>query len=91
MKRLILISMLSLLLLTGCQLASDGPEEGQLVGVYFTTDVVSIPGTELEVDNTSSAGSISLTEGQPGGSQRYGSCQRVRRSFYAECSRCNRN
>lgn len=67
MKRLILISMLSLVLLTGCQLASDGPEEGQLVGVYFTTDVVSIPGAELEVDNISSAGSISLTEGQPGG------------------------
>ena len=67
MKRLILISVLSLLLLTGCQLASDGPEEGQLVGVYFTTDVVSIPGTELEVDNISSAGSIRLTEGQLGG------------------------
>jgi len=67
MKRLLVISILSLFLLSGCQLASDGPEEGQLVGVYFTTDVVSIPGTELEVDNISSAGSISLTEGQPGG------------------------
>ena len=67
MKRLLVISILSLFLLSGCQLASDGPEEGQLVGVYFTTDVVSIPGTELEVDNISSAGSISLSEGQPGG------------------------
>ncbi len=67
MKRLLMIIALMGLLLTGCQLASDGPEEGQLVGVYITTDVVSIPGTELEVDNISSAGSISLTEGQPGG------------------------
>ena len=66
MKRLLLISLLSLFL-CGCQLATDGPEEGQLVGVYFTTDVVSIPGQELEVDNISSAGSISFTEGQPGG------------------------
>ena len=66
MKRLLFLSLLSLFL-CGCQLATDGPEKGQLVGVYFTTDVVSIPGTELEVDNISSAGSISLTEGQPGG------------------------
>ena len=66
MKQLLLISLLSLVL-CGCQLASEGPEEGQLVGAYFTTDVVSIPGTEMEVDNISSAGSISFTEGQPGG------------------------
>lgn len=68
MKRQILISILSVFLLSGCQLASEGPEEGQLVGVYFTTDVVSIPGeVELEDGNISSAGSIYLTEGQPGG------------------------
>ncbi|MBR5792619.1 MAG: hypothetical protein IKY34_05885 [Ruminiclostridium sp.] len=66
MKRLLLISLLSLAL-CGCQLASEGPQEGQLVGVFFTTDVVSIPGQELEVDNISSDGSIYLTEGQPGG------------------------
>lgn len=66
MKRLLLISLLSLFL-CGCQLATDGPEEGQLVGVYFTTDVVSIPGQELEVDNISSADGIYLTEGQTGG------------------------
>lgn len=68
MKRLILISILSVFFLSGCQLASEGPEEGQLVGVYFTTDVVSIPGEpELADGNISSAGSIYLTEGQPGG------------------------
>lgn len=66
MKKLLLISLLSLVL-CGCQLALEGPEEGQLVGVYFTTDVVSIPGQELEVDNISSADGIYLTEGQPGG------------------------
>ena len=66
MKRLLLISLLSLAL-CGCQLASEGPEEGQLVGVYFTTDVVSISGQELEVDNISSDGSFYLTEGQSGG------------------------
>ena len=66
MKQLLLISLLSLVL-CGCQLASEDPQEGQLVGVYFTTDVVSIPGQELEVDNISSDGSFYLTEGQPGG------------------------
>lgn len=66
MKRLLLITLLSLCL-CGCQLASEGPEEGQLVGVYFTTDVVSIPGAKLEDVNISSEGSIVLTEGQTGG------------------------
>lgn len=68
MKRLILIAVFAAFLLSGCQLAAEENQEGQLVGVYFTTDVVNIPGEpELEDINISTSGSIYLTEGQTGG------------------------